>query len=60
MYHILEPYMDTAIRNAKKLNAVNQEREHRQCLHRGQKVYELIEKLKPYLKAEKGENKSEF
>ena len=26
MYHILEPYMDTAIRNAKKLNAVTQVR----------------------------------
>lgn len=54
MHHILEPYMDTAIRNAKKLNAVNQERTPATSAP-GTKVYELIEKLKPYLKAEKGE-----
>ena len=56
MYYILEPYMDTAIRNAKKLNAVNQERTPATSAP-GTKVYELIEKLKPYLKAEKGGGK---
>ena len=37
----------------KKLNAVNQERTPAMSAP-GTKVYELIEKLKPYLKAEKG------
>ena len=49
MYSILEPYMDIAIRNARKLDAINQERTPAMSAP-GTKVYELIEKLKPYLK----------
>ena len=49
MYIVLEPYMETAIRNAKKLDAVNQGRTPAASAP-GTKVYELIEKLKPYLK----------
>lgn len=49
MYSILEPYMDIAIRNARKLDAINQGRTPAMSAP-GTKVYELIEKLKPYLK----------
>ena len=49
MYSILEPYMDIAIRNAKKLDAINQGRTPAMSAP-GTKVFELIEKLKPYLK----------
>ena len=49
MYRILEPYMDIAIRNAKKLDVINQGRTPAMSAP-GTKVYELIEKLKPYLK----------
>ena len=48
MYSILEPYMDIAIRNARKLDAINQERTPAMSAP-GTKVYELIEKLKPLL-----------
>ena len=49
MYSILKPYMDIAIRNARKLDAINQGRTPAMSAP-GTKVYELIEKLKPYLK----------
>lgn len=49
MYSILEPYMDIAIRNAKKLDAINQGRTPAMSAP-GTKVFELIEKLRPYLK----------
>lgn len=49
MYSILEPYMDSAIRNAKKLDAINQGRTPAMSAP-GTKVFELIEKLRPYLK----------
>lgn len=49
MYSILEPYMDIAIRNAKKLDAINRGRTPAMSAP-GTKVFELIEKLKPYLK----------
>lgn len=48
MYEILYPYMDIAIRNARNLNDIN----HGRCPSEaapGTKVYELIEKLRPYL-----------
>ena len=48
MYSILAPYMDIAIRNAKKLDARNQERTPATSAP-GTKMYELLEKLKPYL-----------
>lgn len=49
MYTVLEPYMDRAIDNAKKLDAVNHGRTVADSAP-GTKVYELIEKLRPYLK----------
>ena len=48
MYSILAPYMDIAIRNAKKLDAVNQGRTPATSAP-GTKMFELIEKLEPYL-----------
>ena len=49
MYSILEPYMDIAIRNARKLDVINRGRTPAMSAP-GTKVYELIERLKPYLK----------
>lgn len=49
MYKTLQPYMHTAIRNAKKLNNNNEGRKPSESAP-GTKVYELIEKLIPYLK----------
>lgn len=48
MYRILRPYMEVAIENAKKLDALNEGKTASQAAP-GTKVYELIEKLKPYL-----------
>ncbi len=48
MYHILLPYMDIAIANAKKLDMINDKKTPAQSAP-GTKVYELVEKLKPYL-----------
>lgn len=48
MYHILRTYMDTAIANAKSLNAINQGKTPSKAAS-GTKVYELVEKLRPYL-----------
>ncbi|MBQ2986094.1 MAG: RloB domain-containing protein [Tyzzerella sp.] len=48
MYQILRPFMDTAIANAKKLNAINEGRLPSKAAP-GTKVYELVEMLKPYL-----------
>ena len=48
VYEILRPYMEHAIRNAKKLDALNSGRMPSQAAP-GTKVYELVEKLKPYL-----------
>lgn len=48
MYHILRPYMDTAIRNAKKLEELHKGYAPSQAAP-GTKMYELLEKLKPYL-----------
>lgn len=48
MYQILLPYMDAAIANAKKLDKIN-ERKLPSASAPGTKVYELVEKLKPYL-----------
>jgi len=48
MYRILYPYIDTAIRNAKKLEKINDGKPPASSAP-GTKVYELIEKLKPYL-----------
>lgn len=48
MYEILRPYMDTAISFAKKLEKENIGKSPSQSAP-GTKVYELIEKLKPYL-----------
>ena len=48
MYDILRPYMDQAIQYAKKLDETNAERSPANSAP-GTKVYELIEKLRPYL-----------
>lgn len=48
VFEILCPYMEHAIRNAKKLDALNSGRMPSQAAP-GTKVYELVEKLKPYL-----------
>lgn len=48
MYQILYPYMDYAIGNAKRLNALNEGKLPSKAAL-GTKVYELIEILKPYL-----------
>lgn len=48
MYQILFPYMDAAIINAKKLSKINEGRLPSASAP-GTKVYELVEKLKPYL-----------
>ena len=48
MYQILFPYMDTAIANALKLNRINAGKLPSASAP-GTKVYELVEKLKPYL-----------
>ena len=48
VYEILRPYMEHAIRNAKKLDVINSGRMPSQAAP-GTKVYELVEKLKPYL-----------
>jgi len=47
-YEILRPYMEHAIRHAKRLNEANGDRPASQAAP-GTKVYELVEKLKPYL-----------
>ena len=48
MYDILRPYMDLAIRNAKKLEEINTGRPPADSAP-GTRVYKLIEKLRPYL-----------
>lgn len=48
MYQILRPFMEIAIANAKRLNKVNKGRTPSASAP-GTKVYEIIEKLKPYL-----------
>ncbi|MGM9641199.1 MAG: RloB family protein [Faecousia sp.] len=48
MYEVLKPFMENAIRNAKRLDALNNGRPPASAAP-GTKVYELIEKLKPYL-----------
>lgn len=49
MFQILQPYMDQAIANAKKLDALNSGKPPASAAP-GTKVYELIEMLLPYLK----------
>ena len=48
MYQILYPYINYAIGNAKRLNALNEGKLPSKAAP-GTKVYELIELLKPYL-----------
>lgn len=48
MFSILRPYMDEAIRNAKRLDALNEKKAPSSSAP-GTKVYELLEVLKPYL-----------
>lgn len=48
MYEMLKPYIETAISNAKKLNEINAGKTPAESAP-GTKVYELIEKLLPYL-----------
>lgn len=48
MYEILCPYMDTAIANAKQLDVINAGKSPSESAP-GTRVYELVEKLKPYL-----------
>jgi hypothetical protein len=48
MYQILFPYMETAIANAEKLDKINHGKPPSASAP-GTKVYELVEKLKPYL-----------
>lgn len=49
MYQLLEPYMEHAISNAKKLANINKGKKASQSTP-GTEVYRLIEKLLPYLK----------
>ena len=49
MYQLLEPYMEQAISNAKKLANINKSKKASQSMP-GTEVYLLIEKLLPYLK----------
>lgn len=51
MYQVLRPYMEYAIANAKRLNAINKGKLPSKAAP-GTKVYELIEVLKPYLEEE--------
>jgi hypothetical protein len=48
MYAVLRPFMEVAITNAKKLEVINMGRQPSNSAP-GTKVYELIEKLRPYL-----------
>ena len=48
MYDILSPHLETAIRNAKKLDKENEGKSPASSAP-GTKVYELVRKLKPYL-----------
>jgi hypothetical protein len=48
MYAVLRPFMEIAITNAKKLEVINMGRQPSNSAP-GTKVYELIEKLRPYL-----------
>ena len=48
MYDILRPYMDAAIANARRLNEFNKGKTPSDSAP-GTKVYEIIEKLKPFL-----------
>ncbi len=48
MYPILRPYMNTAIANAKSLDAINYGKAPSKAAP-GTKVYELVERLRPYL-----------
>lgn len=48
MFYVLRPYMDTAIRNAQKLEIINQGTTPSKSAP-GTKVHNLIEVLKPYL-----------
>ena len=48
MYEILEPFMDFAIANAKRLAELNEGRRPSQSAP-GTRIYELVEKLRPYL-----------
>ena len=48
MYHVLRPYMDTAIANAKSLDVINYGKAPSKAAP-GTKVYELVERLRTYL-----------
>lgn len=48
MYHILRPFLDFAIANAKRLEVMNEGKLPSKAAP-GTKIYELMEKLKPYL-----------
>lgn len=48
MYEVLQPYMDIAIANAKRLDKQNEGRKPSESAP-GTKIYELVEMLKPYL-----------
>ncbi len=48
MYYVLRPYMDNAIKNARKLAELNGNRPPSNSAP-GTRIYELIERLRPYL-----------
>lgn len=48
MFSVLKPYVKAALSNAKKLNELNKAKKPSQSAP-GTKVYELVEKLQPYL-----------
>lgn len=50
-YQVLRPFMNTAIANAKRLDEINKGRFPSKAAP-GTKIYELVEKLKPYLPEE--------
>ena len=48
MYHVLKPYMDDAIRNAKALSEINRGKLPSESAP-GSMIFEFVEKIKPYL-----------
>ena len=48
MYHVLKPYMDVAIRNAKALREINKDKLPSESSP-GTMIFEFVEKIKSYL-----------
>ena len=48
MFTVLKDYLDTAIKNAKRLDEINADKTPSESAP-GTRVYELIEQLRPYI-----------